>query len=350
MHTCRLLVAFAAGLILGTAGCSSETTDDAAEGSDDALRRKADEHWFYSGPLDPLADPEVTISLAGHTARVRGFLPAGADVASLPHARVQPEGDRQRVDLVYPIATAAPGSDNARPGTYAFFRAVLFRPDGNATSSSGTSFVTWGGFPFLAYNGGIAMHGPISFEDNRTSPDFDVFYLKRGTVSHGCNRMLGEHVTELAHALGMTMRRVYDGNRNYTPPAGISVRVIQDYDRLDGKHIDVDYPTNVGVRRPAKVHGADAVTMFGSWVATEMPNGEDLPREKQWEGGVSGQPYRFDAHARASWVCSIPRPLLLRLRAWEKTLPGDELPRSFCEKKACVVDRLQANESPAGCF
>ena len=52
-------------------------------------------------------------------------------------------------------------------------------------------------FPFLAYSGstGHAMHGPIT-------PETNLWHLRRGEVSHGCNRMQGEHVTELAVLIG----------------------------------------------------------------------------------------------------------------------------------------------------
>ena len=58
--------------------------------------------------------------------------------------------------------------------------------------------VRFGGFPFLGYaprENGFAMHGPI----NRTNEEW---FLKRGQVSHGCNRMAGEHVVELSVLAG----------------------------------------------------------------------------------------------------------------------------------------------------
>ncbi|MBX3226245.1 MAG: hypothetical protein KIT84_43340 [Labilithrix sp.] len=329
-------------------GCAVESEEETAGVAEDDLARKSNEHWFYNGPLDALGSPEVTISLTGHTARVRGF--TSVNVSSLPHAKARNVGGRQQVDLVYPIATGESNGYNARPREYSLYRATLFRPDGQTTSSFGTSYVTWGGFPFLAYHGGIAMHGPISYEDSRDNPDFDVWYLKRGKVSHGCNRMLGEHVTEVAHVLGMSMRKVYDGDRSYTPPAGIKVRVINEYDRVDGKYVDVDYPTANGAQRPGVVHGASNVAMFGSWVATEMPNGADLPGDKAWEGGVSGDPYVFAEHARLNWVCSMPRNTLLKLRSWEQSRSGRELPRNLCAKKACVISAVNNNRSPETCF
>ena len=344
------VIAVASALVSLAAGCAATTDDDAPdENAREALAKKSNEHWFYSGPLEALGSPEVTIAQTGHTARVRGVLPTSLDLAKLPpHARVA-DAKARLVDFVYPIATGAQASYDAKPGLYSLQRAVLFRPDGTSTSSFGTSFITWGGFPFLSYDGGIAMHGPISFEDNRPgASDFDVLYLKRGTVSHGCNRMLGEHVVEVSHILGMTMRKVYDGDRSYTPPK-VGVRVIAGYDQLDGKYVDVDYPTDSGFRRPGKVYGDSSVTMFGSWVATEMPNGADLPSQKEWEGGVSGKPYKFEEHAKLNWVCSVRRDVLLKLRAWGDTLPNKELPHDLCEKKTCVVDALLANKSPDAC-
>jgi len=55
---------------------------------------------------------------------------------------------------------------------------------------------TWGGFPFIPYNRGIAFHGPITAADGQ-------WKLIRGAVSHGCQRMQGEHATELANLIGV---------------------------------------------------------------------------------------------------------------------------------------------------
>src|SRR5262249_7928151 len=154
--------------------------------------------------------PSVTASLTGHTARVTGYLPAGTDLPELPHVKTMLEGDRVRVDIVYPIATAAPSTSNSRPGTYSFQLAKPYRPNGPAfTQSLGWHDVPWGGFPFLAYNGGIAFHGPITDKDDEAPGDLSVWYLRRGQVSSGCNRMMGEHVVEFSHVLGISMRKVY---------------------------------------------------------------------------------------------------------------------------------------------
>lgn len=334
------------GLLIGSAlavtatGCASETAEEEVEGSDNALVHRARDLWIYDGPLPSLEAAQVTISLKGHTARVSGLLPAGSEAPDLPHLKSKTEGGRVRVDVVYPIATGAQGGYNARPGNYAFTHARPYRPDGQTTSSSGTSFVTWGGFPFVAYAGNIAVHGPITHQANASGAD--TFYLKRGTVSHGCNRMNGEHVTELAHLVGVNMRKVWVADQIYSKPASpdAKVNLIADYDSYDGKPIDVDYATDVGVTRP------QGSVMFGSWAATETPDGSDLPPDMKWEGGVAGKPYVFREHALQNMVCSVPEARVKALRAWASGLPGAELPKGFCEKKACVLDTLKAGGDP----
>ncbi|MDB4937998.1 MAG: hypothetical protein JWP87_4970 [Labilithrix sp.] len=331
-------------------GCAADpASDDAAEESgEDALVAKADEHWIYAGPMPALKDAKVIASLEGNTAHVIGYLPPGASAAELsqlPNVKTRTENGRTRVDIVYPIATAAPPKTNSRPGTYSFYGAKPYRPDGIAyTVSAGEHFVPWGGFPFLGYNDGIAFHGPITSQENKAgSPDTKVWYLHRGDVSSGCNRMMGEHVTELAHVLGISMRKVYGANQMYENPTTAKAQVIAEYDSLDGKFIDIDYPTDVGLTRPGKVHGDDKVVMFGSWVASEMPNGADLPGDMKWEGGVAGKPYVFAQHARTDMVCSFAKkdlPGLKRVQAQA----GGELPRSICAKKACVVDAIRTNK------
>ncbi len=338
----------ALGLLLATtilsAGCAADPIDD-GESSEDALRAKADEHWFYVGPLPTLKDAKVVVSLAGNTARVSGLLPIGApELPQLPHVKTKAENGRTRVDIVYPIATAAPPKTNSRPGTYSFVQAKPYRPDGNAfTVSAGNHFVTWGGFPFIEYNNAIAFHGPITSQDSKDGGQ-SVWYLRRGDVSGGCNRMLGENVVELAHVLGLSMRKLYGRNQSIPNPSSAKVTVIDDYDTLDGKFVDSDYATDVGVTRPGKVKGNDKVVMFGSWVASEMPNGQDLPPDQKWEGGVGGKPYVFAEHTLPNMVCSFAAGDLAKLKTLAATFPNAELPRSVCEKKACIIDALRTNK------
>lgn len=343
-HLFRLV---AVALASTLAGCAAET-EDASSSETDALVARADDAWFYTGPLPTLQNPSVTISIAGHTARVTGYLPPGVEVPPLPHVRQKVESGRTRLDVVYPIATARPGKTNARPGTHAFSMAKPYRPDGSAvTREEGEHFVPWGGFPFLNYNDGIAFHGPITSELSRTG-DLTVWLLKRGTVSGGCNRMQGENVVEMAHLLGVNMRKVYAANQVVRPPSR-PVTVLAEYDSYEGKLVDVDYPTDVGVTRPAKVHGADKVEMFGSWVALELPTGQDLPADLKWSGGVRGAWYVHRDHALPNMVCSFPSAVLPGLKGLSGVF-GGELPKTICEKKACVVEALSANrDAKAAC-
>jgi hypothetical protein len=352
MTRVALLSLIASVFALGACAADPVAEDDAGELGEDALTAKADEHWFYTGGLPRLENVVVTVSLKGHTAHVSGLAPRDTFIPMLPHVRTTALDGRTRVDVVYPIATAnaSIGKTNSRPGEYAFYQAKPYRPDGTAfTQSEGEHHVPWGGFPFVAYNQGIAFHGPITSKDNAGTPDQSVWYLRRGQVSGGCNRMLGEHVIELAHIIGANMRKVYEANRAYgarEAPLNITgkVNVIADYDKLGDKWIDVDYATDTGVTRPGKVYGDANVEMFGSWIGTETPDGRDLPPDMKWEGGVSGKPYVFKDHTLANTVCSLPKSLLPKA----KELAGSgELPMNLCAKKKCYVDALRAGGAAA---
>jgi hypothetical protein len=339
------------GLLTGSlalAGCAADVEEN-TEASDDALTsKKVDDHWFYGGALPTLQNATVTASLTGHTAHVVGYLPADTTLPELPHVKTKPEAGKLRVDIVYPIATAMAGKSNSRPATFSFHSAKPYRPNGPAyTVSEGWHDVTWGGFPFIAYNGGIAFHGPITDKDNEAPGDLGVWYLRRGQVSGGCNRMMGEHVVEMTHVLGISMRKVYGANVAITPNTAAKVKVIADYDTYEGKYIDVDYPTDIGAKRPASVHGADKVVMFGSWVATEMPDGKDLPPDMKWEGGVAGQWYDFHEHALQGLVCSMPKSSLPALKAIATSRFRGELPADFCAKKIACDTRLGRVCKPA---
>lgn len=334
------LLGLSVALVLGSVAfaCAPPSEDAPAGDEQEISSSKVDDHWFYSGPLPTLENPSVVASMKGHTAHVRGTLPRGATLPSdLPHVKTHGEGGRTIVDIVYPIATASPSNSNSRPGTYRFQLMKPYRPNGPAwTHSQGWHDVTWGGFPFIAYNGGIAFHGPITDTGSETVASAEAWYLQRGRVSGGCNRMLGENIVELTHVLGTSMRKIYKPNTEYSPPSpSPSVKVISDYDTFGGKYIDVDYPTASGATRPASVHGSSNVEMFGSWVTQETPDGRDLPASMQWEGGESGNWYEFSEHVRRDWVCSMPKSSLEGLKAIAER-NGGELPKNFCAiKNAC---------------
>lgn len=327
------------GSVASLVGCSAGD----AQSNEDDLLAKADEEWFYAGEMPVLEQPRITVSLEGNTARLSGLLPLNASAPDLPNVKTSIENGRTRIDAVYPIATARAGKSNSSPGTYGFYYAMPYRPNGQAwTPQEGNHFVTWGGFPFIAYNNGIAFHGPIT---STAATGVNVWLLKRGEVSGGCNRMLGEHVIELTHAIGVDMKKAYLPNASFVPKTPAKVDVISGYDTYGGKYIDVDYPTDVGVIRPGKVYGDANVEMFGSWVASELPNGKDLPPDMKWEGGVSGQYYDFGEHALQDVVCSVPKAKLPQLRAW-LAKRGGEIPADFCAKKACYVNAVIAGITP----
>ncbi len=340
MNALRLSALFAASLAFVACAAPSDADPD-LEGSEDALVQRADDHYFYDGALPVLESPKVFVSLKGHTARVSGYLPAGAQIPDLPHVQKKAEGARTRLEVVYPIATARPEKSNSNPGAYAFYEVKPYRPDGPAyTQKEGWHDVPWGGFPFFAYDQGIAFHGPITAKGSANSPDLQTWYLERGAVSGGCNRMLGEHIVELTHILGVNMRKVYEPNRAYRPTTTAGVTVLADYDMLDGKYVDVDYPTASGATRPATVHGRDKVAMFGSWINAERADGSDMPPSMKWEGGVTGKYYVFAEHARRDQICSFSKDDLPRLKFLAERSRG-VLPAGLCAKKSCIVTSLR---------
>ncbi len=345
----RIAYALAVTASFAALACAADPSaaDDVPGAADsaDELRVRGQAEWFYSGPLPALEQAEVIVSLKGHTARVTGYLPAGLDIPDAPHVKAVSENGRIRLHVAYPIATGA--NYSAAAGVYHFERAIPYRPDGNTyTTSSGNHWVTWGGFPFLGYNGTIAMHGPITATGSKRG-DSNVWFLRRGMVSAGCNRMMGEHITELAALVGIDMRKMYGANQTITPRRS-TVTLINDYDQFEGKYLDVDYPTDVGVVRPG-VHGVQNVAMFGSWVGAEMPDGSDLPKDLKWEGGVSGTPYVFKEHATYDWVCSALPEEISKLKTYATTLPGKRLPADFCANKACILDALGSGGDASAC-
>jgi hypothetical protein len=143
------------------------------------------------------------------------------------------------------------------------------------------------------------------------------------------------------------MKKTYLANASFVPKTTAKVQVINGYDQYAGKWIDVDYPTDVGVTRPGKIYGDAKVEMFGSWVASELPNGKDLPPSMKWEGGVSGEYYVFAEHAIHDIVCSVPKADLPKLRTWVAGR-GGEVPADFCGKKACYMTAVRSGTKP-GC-
>jgi hypothetical protein len=230
--------------------CAVETGDDASDSTEDELRKGSAEQWIYDGPLPHLATATITVSLQAHTARVTGHLPRGFDKLLPPYVEKTEQSDGTVITVVYPIAT---GESVAAQGThYTITRASPWVPTND--------HATWGGFPFIPYDGGIAFHGPITYADGQ-------WKLIRGPVSHGCNRMQGEHVVELANLIGVNMTtKVWTGQS----ATGLHVPVTVLHDRPDtwrGKSVDVDFPADPRVVRPK-----GNVKMFKTWSADQHPN------------------------------------------------------------------------------
>jgi hypothetical protein len=254
--------------LLATAGCAADTRDGAdqetASSEDDLLKRTGPtSSWSYRGLMPTLDAPAMTVSLQGHTVHVTGLLPAGFTGALPFYAKAEgAAAGRTRVHLAYPIATVDPngqlenGTPTRNPEPFGY--AVCGGDNFHATNATGA----FGGFPFIEYvcnhrdadgrvRSGIAFHGPIT---GRALSGATYWSLTRGPVSHACNRMLGEHVLELAHVIG------FDRGARGTP-----VKVIAGFDQLGGKNIDVDYPAT-GWNRPA----SPSAVVFPIWQAVKV--------------------------------------------------------------------------------
>lgn len=143
------------------------------------------------------------------------------------------------ITLVYPIAATVEGPyDQPREG-------VRIMPN------YGTVEARWwsdkwddefGGLPFILVNAaGVAFHGPIT-----NFAPLDVWYLRRGYVSHGCHRMDSSDIIELRNLLP----------RKLTEMSKVKLTILNNFDVTDWNHdgknevIDVKYyniPTVVGI-------------------------------------------------------------------------------------------------------
>jgi hypothetical protein len=136
----------------------------------------------------------------------------------------------------------------------------------------------FGGFPFIPYlqqNERVAFHGPIT-EDNGTTGDPKTWHLLRGPVSHGCNRMVGEHVVELAQILGVDMSATFppsDGSKGAIRPKSLTkLDVAPAFAKWKGKNVDVDYAVDPQARvgNLPKLPPSDATTIkFPTWSADD---------------------------------------------------------------------------------
>ena len=257
-------------LVTSFVGCIEQMDDfgSNANQSDNYLKdaEKAggqSQKWIYQGALPVLDAPSIFVSLKAHTVRVTGLLPADFDKQQLPfYALPSDDGGRTRITMVYPVATgaSAPSTGQApmAPGHYERLFGIPFTPT--------TDKASWGGFPFLKYHAkrGLAFHGPITSARNADTGDWE-WILRRGPVSHGCQRMAGEHVVELSHVLGMGMDRPHKVSDKST--IEVPVEVSTEFDSYEGKFVDVDFPALPAVQRPKT-----NVAMFPTWDSRNLPN------------------------------------------------------------------------------
>lgn len=259
-----LVLAASAVLALSTAllsGCGGEDPESQTDYLKNTEKQgKKSSRWIYNGLMPSLSDARLTASLAGHTVRVEGYLPDGFEEALPFYAKATEDETGTRVTVVYPIATGAKdpstGKAPAGPGHYDGLLAVPFTP---------TTDVPWGGFPFMKYHlgRGLAFHGPITSVKNADGTW--EWTLKRGPVSHGCNRMQGEHVVEMAHLLGVDMLNAYPKVVHFN--VDTSVDIIKELDTVDGMTVDVDYPASAGFVPPTGPN----VEVYPTWSSLDFP-------------------------------------------------------------------------------
>ena len=260
--------------LLAASGCADEepggsvVTGDEADLKDVEKTGGKSQKWIYQGPLPKLEAPAIVVSLKAHTARITGLLPEGFS-GTLPYWAVATEeapatdsgAVRTRLTVVYPVATGAidpsTGTAPAGPGHYTELFGIAYTPTNEKAS--------WGGFPFFKYHmrRGLAFHGPITSTRNAETGDWE-WTLKRGPVSHGCQRMQGEHVVELTHLLGVDMTKPHSAAETFTIP--VTTDVIREFDTFEGQNVDVDYPALASVKRPT-----ENVRMFRTWDSRNLP-------------------------------------------------------------------------------
>ena len=270
-----LTAVLAAGAAYVLSGCaSSDRAASDGDESEDELAKGAREQWIYDGPLPKLDEVTITVSQTVNTARVTGYLPDGYDVSQLPfYADAVSEDGRTKIAVVYPVATGE--SFNAQPNEYTTKTISPWTPT--------NAHAPWGGFPFISYDGGIAFHGPITAKDGQ-------WHLLRGPVSHGCNRMQGEHVVELANLIGVDMStRIYKGEVIHD--VNVPVTVLRTADTWQGKPVDVDYPAMSSVKRPAGAH------LFRTWSSNDFPRVVCALDKKRLTDPDDGVPARFCDYA-----------------------------------------------------
>lgn len=165
--------------------------------------------------------------------------------------------------VIYPISTAdrsGPSPSNTVAGNWLVNAKTRSQP--NIDRGHGR-IDRYGNFPYIQYTSkSHSLHGPITFREG------GLFWrVRRGEVSHGCNRMQGEHIVELSVLMG----------------CGKDPRVAQCPDpqasELDNEYVTVMEDFDI-IPDPSKVHSEGILTAWDTvrehWLAVEV----DFPREK----------------------------------------------------------------------
>jgi hypothetical protein len=263
-----------AALALAHVKCGTDVAGNNTVDLKDPGRDGNDPVWVYSGLIPKLSDVQLKVSMRGHTVRVIGFAPPGFS-QTLPDYAISDEIEgKKRIMVVYPIATvdkSRPRDDgsparNADVGLYKNVTVFPYNPFGIGSNKT----TPWGGFPYIEYerSRNIAFHGPITRSGG-------LWKLLRGPVSHACNRMQGEHVTELAHILGVPMNRRWSASDERPVTATVEVLPHNQYDKIvggkfDGKFVDVEY---AGLSSDIRVSNSSPVStkVFATWNGLQHP-------------------------------------------------------------------------------
>jgi hypothetical protein len=197
----------------------------------------------YLTPVRYVATHEVSAEDIARDAEWRANHPAG-EVESTTVI----EWPINTVMIIYPVSIAAPGFNTA---------AGNWRIESKNVSRPNDQMGDFGKFPFLRYTyQGHAFHGPTT--GDRES---DVWALSRGRVSHGCNRMEGEHIVELSALLGCPA-----SGRGVCSAANERVTVMEEFDYVPDPL--------VGPHRTGKVD--DLAEIYRNWVVVDVAN---FPRD-----------------------------------------------------------------------
>ncbi|MEM6252860.1 MAG: L,D-transpeptidase [Cyanobacteria bacterium P01_D01_bin.156] len=178
---------------------------------------------------------------------------------------------RNSVMIVYPVSVADRKNGwNTLAGKWLV--------DGKTRVKPNNSRGRFGKFPFMLYTGnnGHALHGPIT-----TRPEGDFWRLKRGEVSHGCNRMQGEHIVELAVLMGCGK----DPNQRLCPDPNWQ-------DQRDNEYVSVIEEFDI-IPDPEKEHEVGLLgswdSVLTSWFAVDVDFPRQVPVSNRYRATLGGK-------------------------------------------------------------